>query len=219
MRFGAAIGVILGAIVASQATSAAESDGSLAIRLAQGVSLRNVALAATGSLQLGDRSRVVPRFVRVGTVSERAAPGNHCSGVSSNVGSNVLSVGQVALSNNARIAGSLLTVNAPTTQPGAGVTLGTTLHAQLTPVSRLAWLPPAPGSQAAYTLNPDQTGTRAASPRRHSPIMTGSRRKPKFELDEQSGLVSLDLSEGTRAKPRCGAAVPYLASRARPTSS
>jgi hypothetical protein len=161
MRFGAVIGVILGAIVASQAASAAEPDGTLAIRLARGVSLRNVALATTGSLQLGDRSRIVPRSVKVGTVSN-AGTGQSLFGVSSNVGSNVLSVGKVALSNNARIAGSLLTVSAPSTQPGAGVTLGTTLGAQLTPVSRLAWLPPAPGSQAAYTLSPDQTGTLAA---------------------------------------------------------
>jgi hypothetical protein len=88
----------------------------LAIRLAKGVSLRNVALAATGSLQLGDRSRVVPRSVKVGTVSN-AGTGQSLLGASSNVGSNVLSVGQVALSNNARIAGSLLTVSAPATQP------------------------------------------------------------------------------------------------------
>jgi hypothetical protein len=26
----------------------------------------------------------------------------------------------------------------------------------------LGWVPPAPGSQAAFTLNPDQTGTLAA---------------------------------------------------------
>jgi len=161
MRYGAIVGAILGVILASQAASAAEPDGSLAIRLAKGVSLRNVALAATGSLQLGDRSRVVPRSVKVGTVSN-AGTGPSLLGVSSNVGSNMLSVGQVALSNNARIAGSLLTVSAPTTQPGAGVTLGTTLNAQLTPVTAVGWVPPAPGSQAPFTLNPDQTGTLGA---------------------------------------------------------
>ncbi|HEY7373773.1 MAG TPA: hypothetical protein VIF57_16555 [Polyangia bacterium] len=146
---------------AARPARALEPDGSIAIRLPAGVALRNVALGATGPMNLADRSVVSGPAAGIGVVAN-VGPGQTQLGVSTNVITNVVSAAQAFLANNARIGGSLQTTAAPTLQQGAVIAGGTNPAAQLTPTSVIGWRPPAAGAGNDFTLPPDGNGAMAA---------------------------------------------------------
>src|SRR5947207_1204902 len=78
---------------ATQPARALEPDGSIAIRLPAGVPLQNVALAATGPVNLADRSVVSGPALAVGVVAN-VGPGQTQLGVSTNVMTNTISAPQ-----------------------------------------------------------------------------------------------------------------------------
>jgi hypothetical protein len=165
MKVTAKRAIILGGtalllLATAQEARALEPDGRMAIRLPKSVALRNVTLAATGSINIADRAVVSGPRLDVGVVAN-TGPGQTQLGVSTIVGTNVISTPRAFLANNARINGSLRTTTAPSLQTGATVAGGTTTNAQLTPVSVVPWTPPAAGADD-FILAPDATGSISA---------------------------------------------------------
>jgi hypothetical protein len=181
---------------------ALEPDGTIAIRLPRGVQLHDVALAATGSINLGDRSIVSGPSLGVGTVAN-TGPGGTQVGVTTNVGTNTISAPAVFLANYARLGGSLLTTVTPTLQLGAKIAGGVTTNAQLTPVGVVDWRPPAGGAGNDFTLAPDATGTISAGAFRNVTIYSrakitfgpGVYEMQSFDLEPQA-TVTFDNRSG-----------------------
>lgn len=201
---------LLLSLVAIGKARAQEPDGSIAIRLPKGVQLRNVALAATGSIDLGSRSVVSGPTAIVGSVAN-IGPGQTQIGVNANIQTNVISTPQVSLANSARIEGSLLTTTAPILKHGATVAGGVTENTQFMSPTSFAWMPPTPVAGSDFTLNPNATGELLAGAYRNVTIF------PNAKVTLGSGVYqinSLDLKP--RAKltfdNRNGPIVIYLAS-------
>lgn len=195
------VSLLLSFITAGKAR-ALEPDGSIAIRLPKGVQLRNVALAATGSMSLGDRSVVSGPTAAVGSVAN-LGPGQTQIGVNANVRTNVISTPQALLASKARIEGSLLTTTAPTLKHDATVAGGITTDARLTPLTRLDWMPPAPLAGSDFTLKPNATGALSAGayrnvtifPRANVTLAPGVYQMNNFDLKPQATLT-LDNRSG-----------------------
>lgn len=153
-------GLVLASITAAHEVRALEPDGRIAIRIPTGVQLRNVALGATGAVNLADRSLLGGPALGVGSVAN-VGPGRTQLGVGTRVGTNVASAPQTVLASNARIAGALLTTTKPTLQPGASIAGGTTTNAVLAPPTVFAWSPPPIDGTNDFTLFPDATGSLA----------------------------------------------------------
>ena len=143
--------VVLSTSLVAGTAHALEPDGSIAIRLPKGVQLRNVALAATGSIALGDHSTVSGPATGVGSVAN-VGPGQTQIGAFANVQTDVISAPRVVLGGRARIGGAVVTTTAPLVLLGATVAGGITANADLSPATRFAWQPPAPTTGGDITL-------------------------------------------------------------------